>query len=332
MSISNLMLNFAPVTLSGETILDVGYRRYDKDMLKELRAEYAQTHVFKRDGKNNRIIEIPVASGAVPLSDKCMEVDLKESWWYWAPLLNAALIRTFYGRREIVRNYPVEVLGSVDRNYIRHENLPEWVQKRSLLQFSPRTLYSPKRRPLFGLVCNARMRNLLLASCTDLIAVNVSPVGRYILIDHPARDSRIAPWPQNVGRVRAIDDDLLVLEDHREGFETVAAADARLSASKVDFDWCVTQLLGSAAEQVLDDARIRAAELHCGPGRLKMIEGTLAFLRTQTLEAVPGATFEIGTLIGFERSWFSDVRDDPKAVTGLRPFRHANRSLERTWD
>ena len=333
MSISSLMLNFAPVTLSGETILNVGYRRYDKDMLIELRAEFAQTHVFKRDGKNNRIIEIPVASGAVPLSDKCMEVDLKENWWYWTPLLNAALIRTFYGKREIVRNYPVEVLGSVDRNYIRHENLPEWVQKRSLLQFSPRTLYSPKRRPLFGLVCNARMRNLLLASCTDLIAVNVSPVGRYILIDHPARDSRIAPWPQNVGRVRAINNDLLVLEDHREGFETVAAADARLSASKVDFDWCVTQLLGSAAEQVLEDARIRAAELHCGPGRLKMIDGALAFLRTQTLEAVPGATFEIGTLLDSKGAGFptSEMIQRPSLVfdpSGMRTDHWSERGIK----
>ncbi|MYJ95822.1 MAG: hypothetical protein F4053_09630 [Proteobacteria bacterium] len=333
MSISNLMLNFAPVTLSGETILDVGYRRYDKDTLHELRAEFAQTHVFKRDSKNNRIIEIPVSAGAVPLSDKCMEVDIKENWWYWGLLLNAALIRTFHGKREIVRGYPVEVLGSVELNYIRHENLPEWVQKRSLLQFSPRTLYSPKRRPIFGLVCNARMRNLLLASCTDLIALNVSPVGRYILIDQPARDSRIAPWPQNVGRVRTIDDDLLILEDHREGFETVAAADARLSASKVNFDWCVAQLLGSAAGQVLDDARIKVAELHSGPGRLKMIEATLEFLRTQTLEAVPGATFEIGTPLGSKGDGFprSEMIKKPSLVfdpSGMRTDHWSERGIK----
>ena len=234
-SISNLMLNFAPVTLAGKTTLNVGYRPYEKDMLNDLRAEFAQTHVFKRDGKDNRIIEIPVSAGAEPLSDKSMEVDLKESWWYWGPLLNAALVRAFHGKRKIARDYPVEVLGSAELNYIRHKKLPEWVQKRSMLQFSPRTLYSPKGRPLFGLLCDARMRNLLLASCTDLIAANVSPVGRYVLIDRPARDSRIAPWPQNVGRVRAIDGDMLILEDHREGFETVAAADARLGGGQGRF-------------------------------------------------------------------------------------------------
>lgn len=101
------MLNLAPVTLSGEMTLNVGYRPYEKGTLNGLRAEFAQIHVFKRDGKDDRIIEIPVVAGAEPLSDKMMEVDLGETWWYWAPLLNAALVRAFHGRREIARDYPV---------------------------------------------------------------------------------------------------------------------------------------------------------------------------------------------------------------------------------
>ena len=333
-SISNLMLNFAPVTLSGQTSLTVGYRHYEKDTLDDLRAEFPQTHVFKREGKENRIIEIPVAAAAEPLSDKRMEVDLKERRWYWAPLLNAALLRTFHGRREIARDYPVEVLGSTEHNYIRHEKLPEWVQKRSLLQFTPRTLYSQKGRPLFGLLCDARLKSLLLASCADLIAANLSPVGRYVMIDRPVRDRRIAPWPQNVGRVRAIDGDMLILEDHREGFETVAAADARLSATRVNFDWCVGQLLGSAAPQVLEAARVKAAEkLHCGPGRLKMIEATLAFLRTRTLEAVPGATFEIGTLLESKHAGFptSEKIQRPSLVfdpSGMRTDQWSERGIK----
>ena len=81
------MLNFAPVTLTGDTRLNVGYRPYTEDGLSELRAEHGPTHVFKRDSKNDTIIEIPVAAGAEPLSDKSMPIDLKESWWYWGPLL-----------------------------------------------------------------------------------------------------------------------------------------------------------------------------------------------------------------------------------------------------
>ena len=333
-SISNLMLNFALVTLTGETTLNIGYRPYTKDRLHDLRAEFGQTHVFKRDGKNDTIIEIPVVTGAEPVSDKRMEIDLKETWWYWGPLLNAALVRVFDGKREIARDYPVEVLGSANRNYIGHERLPEWVQKRSLVQFVPRTLYNPKGRPVFGLLCDARIRNLLLASCTDLIAAGVSPVGHYVLVDRPNRDSRIADWAQNVGRVRTIDGDTFVLEDHREGFETVAASDARLNASRVDFDWCVRRLLGSAAERVLTDAKFREAELHSGPGRQKMINDTLDFLRTQRLEAVPGAVFEIGTLLDSTQADFptSEMIAKPSLVfdpSGMRTDHWSERGIKK---
>ena len=327
------MLNFAPVTLTGDTRLNVGYRPYTEDGLNELRTTHGPTHVFKRDGKNDTIIDIPVAAGAEPLSDTSMEIDIKESWWYWGPLLRAALIRAFDGKRDIARDDPVEILGSAKRNFINHERLPEWVQKRSLLQFVPRTLYSPKGCPLFGLLCDARTRNLLLASCANLIAAGISPVGRYVLMDHPARDRRIADRPQNVGRVRAIDGDTLILEDHRDGFDTVAAADARLSASGVDFDWCVTKLLGPAAVQVLDDATTRAAALHSGPNRLKMIEETLTFLRNQMLEAVPGAVFQIGTLLDSKRAGFprSEMIGRPTLVfdpSGLRTDHWSKRGLK----
>ena len=334
MSTSNLMLNFAPVTLSGETTLNIGYRAYDEGRLNELRAEFGQTHVFKRDGKDDTIIEIPVAAGAEPLSDKCVEIDLKEKRRYWGPLLNAALVRVFHGRREITCDYPVEIRGKAKSNYIRHERLPDWVQMRPLLQFSPRTLYNLKGQPLFGLLCDARIRNLLLASCTDLMTAGVSPIGRYVLVDRPARDSRIADRAQNVGRVRAIEGDTLSLEDHREGFETVAAADARLSASRVDFDWCVRLLLGAAAEQVLNDARIRVAEeLHGGPGRLKIVEETLAFLRTQTLEAVPGAVFEVGALLDSKQVGFptSEMIGRPSLVfdpSGMRTDHWSERGIK----
>ena len=333
MSISNLMLNFAPVTLTGETTVNIGYRPYARDRLHDLRAEFGQTHVFKRDGKDDTIIEIPVAVGAQPISDKCMKIDLKENRWYWGSLLNAALVRAFDGKREIAHDYPIEILGSVQRNYIDHEGLPEWVQKRSLVEFVPRTLYSPKGRPVFGLLCDARIRNLLLASCADLIAAGVSPVGHYVLVDHPARDPRIADRAQNVGRVGAIDGDTLILEDHREGFETIATADARLNASRVDFDWCVRQLLGTAAERVLTDAQFRTAELHSGPGRLKMINGTLAFLRTQNLDAVPGAEFKIGTLLDSKQAEFptSEMIAKPSLVfdpSGMRTDHWSERGIK----
>lgn len=333
MSVSNLTLNFAPVTLSGETTLNVGYRPYEKDRLNDLRSSFGQTHVFKRDARSNTIIDIPVVAGAEPLSANDMEIDLRQKWWYWAPLFNAALVRAFHDKREIARDYPVEVLGSAKRNYISHSKLPEWVQMRALLQFVPRTIYSPKGLRIFGLICDARIRHLLLASCKDLIAAGVQPIGRYVLVDRPARDPRIADWAQNVGRIRAIEDDTLILDDHREGFETIGAEDARLTANKENFDWCVRRVLGEAAEQVLTDARLRAAVVHSGPGRLELIQKTLDFLRARTLEPVPGAVFEIGTLLDSKNRSFptSEVIPRPSLVfdpPGVRTDHWSERGIK----
>ena len=332
-SLSNLLLNFAPVTLTGDTTQTVGQRPYDKNRLNDLRAEYGSTHVFKRDGRSNTIIDIPVTDGATPLADDRIELNLKDSWWCWGPLLRAALVRVFHGRRKILRDFPLEVLGSTHTNFITHERLPEWVQKRPLLQFAPRTLQRPQEPPLFGLLCDLRTRNLLLASCSDLLTAHISPIGRYILVDRPASDPRIADWPQLVGRVRAINGDTLLLDDHRDGFETVPAARARLSGNRLDFDWCVSELLGSAATHVLDDAHKKAANLHCGPGRLQMIEDTLSFLRTQTLEAVPGAVFQIGTLLDSSAPRFplSEKIDRPTLVfdpSGVRTDHWSERGLK----
>ncbi|MCY4213498.1 MAG: hypothetical protein OXF68_07725 [Gammaproteobacteria bacterium] len=314
--------------------MTIGCRPYSEEVLRDLRIEFGQTHVFKRDGLDNAIIEIPVAQGVEPLSDTRKEIDLKECRRYWGPLLNAALIRTFHGKREIARDYPVEILGSANRNYVSHVSLPEWLQKRSLLQFIPRTLYSPAGKALFGLLCDARTRNLVLASCKELLNRNISPVGRYVLVDRPARDPRVAAWPQNVGRVGAVEGDTLLLEDHREGMEKVPAAEARLNGSRVDFDWCVRRIAGPAAEGVLSKAEGKAARLHSGPGRLKMINDALNFLRTQTLEPVPGARFQIDELLDSKQPNFpfAEMIAKPSLVfdpSGIRTDSWSERGIKR---
>ena len=47
--------------------------------MSELRAKHGSTHVFKRDGKSDTIVDIPVANGARPLGDESTLIDLTES-------------------------------------------------------------------------------------------------------------------------------------------------------------------------------------------------------------------------------------------------------------
>ncbi len=292
MSDAHLSLNFAPVQITGETEIDVGHRTYDKGLLAELRSEFALTHVVRRDGADS-IIDIPIVEGVEPLGDKVSTVDIKRESYLWQNLLEAALVRTFADQREIVSSYPVEILGNVRRNFILHSDLPAWVQKRSLLQFTPRRIYNDAGKATFGLVIDARVRNMLLATCADLMAHQISLIGRYVLTDVPSRDPRLADRGLLIGRVSAVDGDDLVLEDHRDGYDRIAADQARLQASKRDFDWVVRQILGQKADTVLEASMLDAASLHCGPGRHKLITETLRYLQSLELAPFPGAKLEV---------------------------------------
>jgi len=300
----NLNLNFSPVTLKGETVIDADFWPYDDGLLRRLRNEYGQTHIFKRQNKDNTIVGISVVDGVESLSDKVMELDLSREYRFWPDLLNAALIRAFNGKREIISDYPVQILGSEKRNFIQYKNLPEWVQKRSLLEFNPRTLFSANGKPLFGLLCGVRLRSLLFATCADLIALNMTLDGRDLVVDRPSRDSRIQPRATLVGRVLSHDGDNLILEDYRDGYETVKAVDVRLAGNKVNFDWCVRNFLGASAEHVLNNTQSKESEFHSGPGRLRMIQVTLDFLRKSGMEAVPGVSFDIASLLHENQTGF----------------------------
>jgi len=293
----NLNLNFSPVTFKGKTVINAGCRPFNPELLRRLRKENALTHVFKREFRDNTIIDIPVVPGANPLAEDVIQLDLAQEHRFWGPLVNAALVRAFHGKRDITSDRPLQVLGTTSRNFIESGSLPEWVQKRTLLEFVPRTLFDANDEPLFGLLCDVRLRNLLLASCAELLKLGMPLIGKYVVTEDRSEDSRILPRSKLVGRVIEIDGDSLILDDYREGYETVRATDVRLSGNLVDFDWCVRNLLGNKAEQVLQNSRIKENEIHAGPGRLEMIKNTLDFLRKESLEAIPGLSIEIASML-----------------------------------
>jgi hypothetical protein len=312
----NLYLNFVPVTLVGESVISAGCQPFDDVLLKQLRKDYSQTHIFKRNFRNNTIIDVPVATGANPVANNTIELNLSKERKFLPDLLKAALVRAFYGKREIIRDYPVQVLGSADRNFISSSDLPSWVQKRSLLEFTPRNIYDTKDKPLFGLLCDARFRCLLQASCAELMALGMILEGLYVVIDRIFDDNRVQPGAQLIGRVIKVDGDNLILEDYREGYETVKATDARLPGNKVNFDWCVNNLLGHSAKQILSNSQVMTNEIHAGPGRLQIIQDTLKFLRKERMEAVPGVGFEIGELLDQSQDGFplTEVIKKPSLV------------------
>jgi hypothetical protein len=143
-------INFAPIEIKGDTTVLIGRQAYDRDRLDALRREFRETHVFRRDGADNVILDVPVIAGQKPIGNIQEELDLARYQKLWPPLLSAALLRAFSGVRDIISDRPVSVVGALARGLVRHPNLPQWMQKRTLLRFDTRSIYAVSVVRVFG--------------------------------------------------------------------------------------------------------------------------------------------------------------------------------------
>lgn len=316
---SKLTLNFAAISLSGKTAVLTGRQTYSKERFEELRREFSDTHVFRRDHSDNVIVDIPINSDNDPIGKLQEEVDLSKEWRFVPALFAAALVRHFHGNREILSAMPMSVLGANSRGLISHKNLPDWLQTRSLLRFETRTIFSVNK-PIFGVVCESRLRNQILGTCKDLMDLNVSILNRYVQIERPGNDHRLVSQRRLIGRVVGIDRDNLTLADHAEGYETVHASKAYLEARKENLVHCVKAILGSEAASILDKAERRASQLNSGPGRKRQIEDALNYLRDKAnLEAVSEAKFIIDPLLDSHDERFPSIEEIRKPVLVFDP-------------
>lgn len=216
------LLNFAPLSLRGDVPVLTGRQPYDRDRLNELRAEFRDTHVFQRNSRDDVILDVPITLGAKPIGNIQEEMDLTEDRRLWPALLSAALVNSFSGVRDLQSDRPVSVVGPVQRGFLRHPDLPEWIQRRTVLRFDTRTIYTNNKSTL-GLVCETRLKSFIKAPCATLMENGIPVVGRYIVVAEPSSDPRLMDRMKLVGRVASIAGGTLVLSDNAEGYETVPA-------------------------------------------------------------------------------------------------------------
>jgi hypothetical protein len=331
---SKYTLNFAPISLAGETTLFVGTQPFSKDALYGLRREHRSTHVFHRRGRDDVIVDIPVVAGATPIGKLEEEIDLAKANELLPPLISAAIVRSFAGARDIVSDRPVTVLGSAAKGLVQHRDLPEWIERRTALEFDTRSLYLPGGKRVVGIVCESRTRNLIDGTCADLIKLGVPIIGHYVQIQYDPDDPRILPRRSIVGRVTSIEDGMLMLDDHKDGIDCISVTEAFLESRGERFDEVVRHLLGASANAVLADAEKTAEQLRSGPSRKRQIEDALAYLRDKAkLEAVPGAQIQIGQLLGSSDPDFPVTETIPRPIlvfdpSGSRKYDWSERGLK----
>ena len=308
-------LNFASLSVEGETTVLVGRQPYAEEHLRDLRKDFSLTHVFRRD--RDTIIDVPISANCHPLGNLQEEIDLSEDLMLLPSLFSASLVRAFSGQRDILSDRPVGVLGEVSRGLIGHPALPHWIQKRTLLRFDTRPIFTKHKN--LGVVCETRTKNFILGTCADLLAQGVSVEGRYVQIEETPYDARLMSRRRLVGKVRAVRGNDLLLEDNVQGYDTIPTNEAFVEGRRETLNNCVRQILGNDAERVLAQAEYTEAELHSGPKRKEQIESALAYLRNKGLEAVTGAKIKIGAILSSGDAGFPSTESIPKPILVFDP-------------
>lgn len=299
---AKLLLNVASISCSDGATVVVGQQPYEKATLDLLRARHRGTYYFKRGGDDGASIHaIALQPNLPPLGVASETQTLATTPWLVAPLAIEALLRVFSDLgRPVLKHRPLRVLSQRPTNLLpTNVELPEWLQRRVVLDFETRTLYLGRERaPVVYLACGVRTRNLIETDCATLIAAGVTLTGRYVARRSTNDDPRVKGSLSLAGRVTGHRGGQLTLEDFGDGPSTIDAATAFLEPRKENFAWCIQNLRGNAAVRILEAADYEASKQLAGPTRLALIRNTFDYLRKRTIELVPGVPLVLGPLAG----------------------------------
>jgi hypothetical protein len=296
-----LLLNLVTVGTSSDTKIIVGTQPFDEGELARLRKNHCGDYCFKRGGEDgNSIHSIALKPELPPIGGEIEEQQLGDTPWNLAPLTLDALLRFFVEKtRPILKLRPLRILSQQPANIFPADaGLPDWLQRRVVLNFETRTIKNRDKSSNVYLACGVSTRNIIEASCADMLQANLPLVGRYVETRRSADDPRVESYLRLAGRVTGIQGSKLTLEDYGDGPSSIEAASAFLEPRPENMAWCVKHYAGSSADRVLGQADATATKLLGGQNRLSLIGKTFDYLRRQTIELAPGVPLVLGPLAG----------------------------------
>lgn len=322
------------------------------DEYRHLRAEHRQDHLLRRAGA--QIECVTLRSGADPLGHKPREVKLADHAGWLALLVEETLLRRFHGSgRDILALRPLEVasehraptsekwppdqLQPLDRD-LHDLGLPSWAKKalgwRITYRFALRRVWQQKPPAAVLLSLDIGSRVTIDTSWLDLYRAGLSLFGLYVQVDHPSPHPSMSRHRLLVGEAARLEQDSLVLQLPRPGYERVPAATAWLEPRRENLKQVLDRLLRRDAEWRWKEIEGRAWELRRGPARKERIDKALKSLVDKPLQLVEGGLvhFTWPEDEATSRSCFEIRRFDPPllhfAPGGTRTSEHDARGLD----
>jgi hypothetical protein len=325
----------APVAFEDKKVGVELFPYQTEDQLRALRNDHRATHFVQRY-HGTQIIAVPTVTDAPTLGGTAEEIRLHADLGLCAALLRNALISCLHGRGNAVVWFdPVEFVSQSDE--VLEQVLappltrPEWLEVRPKYEISVRRVAFSKQPEFVGLALNVRTHRQIRSSCSDLLAAGVRLVGLYVGRLEPDRDHRIAPRLRLVGRVRGVAGSSLLLDDARDGIESIDAKDAYLQVNG-GFAACLAAAFGARAGAVESALDRQLATLRAGPSKLERLRSALKGLNSLGLELLPGVPVKIGQFRSEEHDANQSIKFPTVAVAPKPVFIfHPNNQQTHNW-
>lgn len=322
---SRLVLNVSPVSFADGEIR-VGLLPYrDREQLKELRIRHQGTHVFRR--RDDLVQVVAVKEGAEELGGRFETLPLVKDLRLTAVLIREALLNYLAGLGRTILDYdPLTFIAAgrsddlLTRALPPGEPTPPWLSVAPRFEASVRVFHFDDRAPFVGCALDVSAMRRILARCDALIGEGLDIRGLYVRAEQQSGDRRLTARSHLVGRVTAVNDDRLSLDDARDDQPSVSSRDVTLVTWPDAFRRCFSHAFGSQAREFEERLSIVLAGIHTGPSKLARIREVTGYLSRQRLELAPGISFCLGEPLAQGRAkQFPRVQTAPKPTYVFDP-------------
>ncbi|MES9970292.1 MAG: Piwi domain-containing protein [Candidatus Thiodiazotropha sp.] len=295
------LLNGAPIIVKDDFVITAGSLEYDDEQFQNLREQKKQSHIIYRDSQSNCILTIPITSDIKP-EGRNTEIIAKERPYLVNLLVKLAIRRYFESTN--LRALNLTPLRIFDPKNIRQSlfanpnEVPDWLIKTTVYELQTRSILNQNGDIVPLLTCDINVRNFIEASCDTLLSSGVDLVGRYVQVTKLEDSDFLSPKRQLVGRVVEVNGEVLVLDDHLEGYETIQSSQAYLEPRNENIKHVVFCLLGKKAERFWANTMAKEANLRQGPSKYEKIRKVFERIRQNEIELLPGLKLELGPFFG----------------------------------
>ena len=322
----DLRLNFIPITFNNETFTGYSLPYENDEHLRDLRKQYRETHVFRREG--DTIQCAPLTETAETLGEETT-FDITKDFVFAEYIVREALIRFFQKKHaQFASIYlPTTIILEKENlleGILDDEDTTQFLAMYPKYEIESRLIVPHHKNVTFGIQVNFSAGHFIEASVNELIQKGVDVLNRYVQVSREDTfDPRIDQKYNRTlaGKIVGIEGTMLKLADYREHGEL----DARLSflePNTSNFRHCLDSLLSQNISHIQQKRMAQIFKVSGAKNQYNRLEKLNKwFVDSQSISCTPTLSFTVNSGVYHPKSGneAGEYRQLPFPAYVLRP-------------